>query len=1521
MAKLFDTKPEYIRLDDDVSFQLLRTNPRLTTNTKLMYDGKNLYMESYSANALLSTMEYKNVKVNKTSLFNVDIRNFLSGTGSSAYDVYQNMSDTIVGDTFDNQFENTYWSGAESINSKVYTQELGFIAPLYLRKKLPNYFVIFKVKDPVNINLVELQDQDFNFKEDILDKMSIIKSFDLREGTPIGDYIRKYVEQYEFNFDQSVYVNYGSREIYYYGIDKFQGVLTKKVENFDEQLLKNDNTILHSDDWITEGFHRNNLIFPYIINFEYLFDDNETKDYQFARYFGLYCNDVDMFDIEPKSLINGKIKYSKNEELCSYNLNDESLYYIKDKFNELYSIKKDNSEYGNYIDVIDKSIDFNHITGYETETISTYAERIVDNGYPVCAFKITKKLVKGDNIVFYNDTYKEDDTEYHPYKFASFVADDAISTGEFYGNHFSCDGTIEDTIKSLADCISAFETEYYKWITAYCDGDIIVIKSTISSKNMDNMIKMRFNCPNKIEPLIYIFEEDNTLSLKGGSDTNSNTFLINLDDINIFVDNSGDRSPDRFIKTTTGRTYSKIVAVTPYINEYNLVDENLGLLITDSNGKYIKSNTANQIEIVDRFYPKIGALSMFPVKDFDFDTVYSSYGESYVMKKEFSLLNGTTVDEDEEIYGENSKKVTIEIEVTLNDGDEDDLQYEITGSNYIVTSKTGTNEKLVDFIIKAELPEGEDPEFDIDINREKITDIYSNMTGRLKSVSYSRFTDNDGMSINNEYEYYYENILPELCTVSKTVPYIAKWSYFDDCKDSCENPYRLNMSKIFDTCNFSANTFVQNSCVNEYTHSMPYYLNNYDDIPSETFNVNKSMTKNSYQYVYNNVLDYDCYDYKKIINSWIKLFKDKNINNFEKLFIDTSNHSVFTNKRFDKKYSRFLLGNDKQCSSTLFRGVKFNIIEMKNGEETYSSKFNDYKFSFIYIPISINNISFSNKVFFVKNDTFKFIVGMVFVNAMKEYNAISDDDKKFTQAYLYGGNMDDISCKYTSKMKYKNISDIYFKQMPISEIFGYDEYKNIIDIETLYFNSSTILRVLKNIDDPNCISDITFDFYYRGETKAHRHQYSVNNGDTIIVNEYGKLIIYSKNKMHIYHEGEVYVSITFKNVIKENIFDGLFDKFNEISVYNLKTNINEELNVSYNSDDYKIRIIDPDSIETYDVFTTTPVLVNKNNQNIIGSIAVTLKSNTRDLALKIINRYSGYYNPIFNDVLFYNNIDDCSYINTSFDYEYNDRYGKFGCINNMWFHKVNEEKSYEIINTSKPIYPILGEYAIDYKKFNIFSSSWDSGFYTKQFDIKHSEDCENICSMKNGINMFGSKYFNVPETITIDSFDGCSKWNDDWISDTLSCPTEMMYKEVNGNNVNYYLFLQKRIIRYFCENTELRSEFRKYISPAYSYGLTNTIDDDIEEYVKKNILKLYKLDSITLWIKKSKKNIHDGKIENDYSGYVSTDVQTLKKIGFAKVNTSKISKMSISDFDRRVVYSLARGCQEDIAFSFTIKKI
>lgn len=424
-----------------------------------------------------------------------------------------------------------------------------------------------------------------------------------------------------------------------------------------------------------------------------------------------------------------------------------------------------------------------------------------------------------------------------------------------------------------------------------------------------------------------------------------------------------------------------------------------------------------------------------------------------------------------------------------------------------------------------------------------------------------------------------------------------------------------------------------------------------------------------------------------------------------------------------------------------------------------------------------------------------------------------------------------------------------------------------------------------------------------------------------------------------------------------------FEQFNELSVNSIKNHIdigNKELkttsssnNVSYSDDDFRINIIDPDSVHVYDVFAPTPVIISNEKKNIIGSVDIKLKKNINDLRLKIINRYSGYYNPIFKDILFYNNFeynagDDenkdmrtCPFSNTDFDIMYKDNYGSFGIINNMWFHKVNDNKNLKIINTLTPYYPLIGQYALDSRDYNIFSTNWDRSYYTRQLDTEHSETCTNIGSMKNGLCLFGSKYLNTPNRIEIYGFtlgedsDWKGEWNDDWITSPNGCPGEVMFKEVNNNSVDFYFFFKKRILRYFQE--QLKGEFEKYIGDKFSYGMDG-IDDDIKEYVIKNILKLYRLDKIRMFVRRTKKGQHNSKIENDYTKYLEYDrtsgnpsveeyfkekgyLEYFKRRGFIEVNTVTVSKMNRDDFDRKVVYNLKGGMKEEFAFSFVLKKI
>ena len=988
--KLFDSKPKYVRLDDDVSFQLMRTNPKLTTNIKLMYDGENIYMDSYSATPLLSSTTYKNYSVLKTGFYNCDVKRFLIGSSSGAYELGHNMDDTIVGSNYDNQFENIYWCGAESINSSVYPQELGFIAPLYLRKKRPDYFVIFKTNTPANTNLVD-GDTVFNFKDDVIKNAKIIKAFDLREGAPIGDYINNYVSQKGFKYDQSIYVNFSAKEMYYYGIDKTSGVLCQKVENFETQLLENDNTIIKSDEWITCGFERNNLIFPYILNLEFLFDDNETEEYKFARYFGMYCNSIDLYDC----LIDGFTTTKKTNN--TYNkisfvsgtkpdltMNSNMFYYVKDKDDNIYSVDSNYNVFG--------QIDTTKYMGYETESVSIDAEKINELGYATLVISLSSDFKKGDRVYItdklstkYTEKSESEEVDYTHY----FSATDStgLNPGKHSDKHFSCQGERSDQLKAFATMINDYGTDG-KWVKAYVNGNRVIVKSKMSGSSFNKKFEL------KIERASGATE--NYTYFMGGTDAKGCLLKIKTSDVYVFASVMNgyikEINGDRYIKCYDGRDYSKVLGLIPYI-ENNTIDDNYWVVVCDKNGRYI-NNTRSNIEILDKYKAKIGVLSFFPVKDFDFDTMKSAYGEDTMMKKE---INNLDVYLEKVGKDKTGKSVVVDVTIEVPDEDADTSLWDLT------LTKTESNANAIGNITTSNLP-------------------------------YNKFSDAEGNGVDNEYEYFCENLIPELTTVNKTTQFVSKWGYMDEGKDSCETPYRLNMSKIFDTANFSANTFMQECDIYEYTHSMPYYVD-YNGISS---------SNNEYQYV---VVDDDLMvgdSINELKAKWRNKFTSITDDAFTELFGDIST-TKFNSKRFNKKYSRFLLGSNIAKPTTLFRGVKFEIEPIQNGKVVNTSKYNDYRFVFLYVPVNVNGYE-NDGVYFIKNDTFKFIVGLMFVNAYLE--EVATDMRMFNKIYMYSGTLGfDI---YTETSESKNaVTEIMFSNNAI----------------TLTSDSGTVTNQITNMND------------------------------------------------------------------------------------------------------------------------------------------------------------------------------------------------------------------------------------------------------------------------------------------------------------------------------------------------------------------------------------------------------------------------------------------------------------------------
>jgi len=297
--------------DDRSSYGLLKTNPKLSGNVKLTVDSKgDIWLNSFDANQELSEASYKKFAVNPNSTYQKSLYDFFKKGQTPAdivFDLHEYDDQYLnTKQSYSQQFDNFYNYGVEQLKSKFYDENFTFLAPIWLRKNLPDYFVILRVDHPIN---PDTYIPWVNLETTIKDYMSgarIVKTFDLRSSSKIGTYIRNLVNDprwkerpLEFSWDSST-------PTYWSGAVYTEGTLSAKGELIHDY-IEQDRLIKEFEDFVTGGFQRNNIISTNLLNLEFLFDDEEAPLYSINRYIGFYVteNQLAEFEIEPTVL--GKI--------------------------------------------------------------------------------------------------------------------------------------------------------------------------------------------------------------------------------------------------------------------------------------------------------------------------------------------------------------------------------------------------------------------------------------------------------------------------------------------------------------------------------------------------------------------------------------------------------------------------------------------------------------------------------------------------------------------------------------------------------------------------------------------------------------------------------------------------------------------------------------------------------------------------------------------------------------------------------------------------------------------------------------------------------------------------------------------------------------------------------------------------------------------------------------------------------------------------------------------------------------
>jgi hypothetical protein len=278
------------------SFLLVRTNPSLTGNVKLVISSDyQLYLESFNTNQTLSNKKFKHFLIKKEEYWKEVLQNFFADVENDTIFDPRNIND--ISETYNDyqfQYDDTYFSGADFIEDNSYNESFEYSAPLYMKTdSLPTDFIIFRID---GLGSVTEDSDSNNIRDRIINKLKFVSRFDLTENSDLGFWMKN-----NFITDTSfpqipMMINHGDVELSQLsGIDVTNSGWTTKYINLHETQSQNT-PIFKSEEYFTNLWKNNNLIYPHILNFKFLFDDTvatptSLSNYSINRYLGFYIDE------------------------------------------------------------------------------------------------------------------------------------------------------------------------------------------------------------------------------------------------------------------------------------------------------------------------------------------------------------------------------------------------------------------------------------------------------------------------------------------------------------------------------------------------------------------------------------------------------------------------------------------------------------------------------------------------------------------------------------------------------------------------------------------------------------------------------------------------------------------------------------------------------------------------------------------------------------------------------------------------------------------------------------------------------------------------------------------------------------------------------------------------------------------------------------------------------------------------------------------------------------------------------
>ena len=1106
----------------DTSFGLVRTNPKLTGNVKLIVDSNQaLYFESIDANSELAKDKYKAYPIDPTSQHDSNLYRFFSNGNtpeSIVFDVKTNVALDSTSSNFADQYDfSEYFAGARYCTSKSYSEKFKYFAPLYLNTEIPEKFVIFKIPGASHLPISETKSNYPYDKKDhlksLLDGAQIIKTFNLGADSQIGKYIKRMqsnplfpTNNLTFPFNQGLLASYS-------GIAYKAGCFTEKFENLQE-LIIGGKTITDFEEYVTLGYERNSLIYPYILNLEFLFNDT-ASDFEFNRYFGIYCNTIDLenldFDlsdhaaiglntpliIDPNTYEYAQLPFTQTNTngidlkfhtvpptiaAALSELDGAGILALEDKNGNLHKIVESDS-INSKLKLSSKSLDLSVLHGPTEIFLEDSADYIKGGIRSFIEIKINAIPNHLDQIRIYYPNGKSTNQNSKRYETITAVSNftyngapvlDALAVYNQYGPdqfYYSIDSTSQESestkllkiAESLTHTINAIQNSGFKafsynnrvFIVVNTEGNVSLeyaaqyipstddIKISISDEPVvkytaAGLLGQASTATLDLSYSDYIaygeafptfnqttygfgslIADSGVKTVSFGIGNLDQTFLIGcrvvnfepgsalashisvdsqyFDKLHPNLENIVVQSPSGWVEITN------IVKSIDYINDLaftteaekikaiNYYDNNINILTESGTEASLKFGL---VQIKNKFKPAVCALSVLPIKDFDFDKTdsqYSSVQLSDIWKSAFIPEGVNMINLQKSAY--RVLNGSIQIGSTLyTDGD----LIEKTAQPSVVSFKTVTGDPFVipALSLTSQTYDVELAESNPDILDFKgfftITSDYAEiLPNQTNAYIYrDRFTNGRILS---EYDSNYERFLIENAGKNRLVNYICKWGA-DGSLDSRSNPYRLNADTVFGVNNFSPEPNKVEPDSSSMTHEWFYIESLYDYIHDASAAAQ-------------NKLYFDSPFNAELAVTQAGYFEDYFIFTPAYLKQGVLTPCARTQYRFSQVKKDQLTG----LAKTIFKGIKFVVKEVVpntterelSGALSYireSNRFNNYRFTSILKVIEDAPYSGQNPIQFkfIESRDFKFITLLIELRLNKKDLTLTAQPKQLT---------------------------------------------------------------------------------------------------------------------------------------------------------------------------------------------------------------------------------------------------------------------------------------------------------------------------------------------------------------------------------------------------------------------------------------------------------------------------------------------------------------------------------------------